>query len=172
MVIRTQHITKHNELVRWLRLPCQFSDDINEDQDYSDYYKGLFNITDTKNFFYDNNNINVDIDIDFELNLELAEEDERFEDFTDHIPVIDGVGIDMNIDIEQKILILPGSNHSNCNYLYKMLKIEASHKDEYSIPYLSNDPKIPYTGELKNASMMINKEDVYNFVKNNSVNKI
>jgi len=163
MALCTPHITQHNELVKWLRLPCQFSDDINEDQDYSEYYKGLFNITNTNNFFYDSN------DIDFELNLELAEDNERFEDFTDHIPIIDGVGIDMNINIEQKIVILPGSNHSNCNYLYKMLKIEASHKDEYLIPYLPNDPKIPYTGELKNASMMINKEDVYNFVKNNSV---
>lgn len=153
---------EHNELVKWLKSYCDYSDNAFKDQDYSDAYKKIFNITDTDGIFYEKG------DIDYELNIGYADyangvqkdpDDEELEQFIDHVPVSD--------QSRRNIVILPGTNHSNANYIYKIIKNETiNHK--YKIPYLSNNPSIPYNGNIKEAEMMINKVDVYTFVKENS----
>ena len=56
--IPVPHINKkqyeHNNLVKWLRLCCDNSNDAFKNQNYSDSYMDMFNITDIDEIFYQN----------------------------------------------------------------------------------------------------------------------
>jgi hypothetical protein len=70
--------------------------------------------------------------------------------------------------VKHNIVILPGTNHSNANYLYKRLKILASKFEQYSIPYVNEDPKKPFTDKCKKISIEFEKESFYHFLKERS----
>lgn len=158
---------EHDELVKWLKSYCDNSDNAFKDQNYSDTYKAMFNLTDNNENFYEKNDIDHEINIgyvDYEPEEQKDPKDEELEQFIDHVP--NG----LTDSSYYNIVILPGTNHSNANYIYKMIKNETiNHK--FKIPYISNNPKIPYNGDIKDADMMISKSDVYAFVKDNSKNR-
>ncbi len=79
--------------------------------------------------------------------------------------------IDNFVDIvkNQHILILPGTNHSNANYLYKNITECINKNTElYDIPYVDSDYSKCYMGTYKNIVMKIDKNDFYNFMFLNS----
>jgi len=164
----------HDKLLKWLRSRCDYSDDAFKDQDYSPYYKSMFNIMDIDGMFYEKD------DIDHELNIGYVDygegeikhpKDEELEHFIDSAFNEIKTSENKNNVCDHNIVILPGTNHSNANYVYKIIKYEAVQKNQYNIPYLTNNSKISYKGDHKEASMMINKEDVYKFIMNNSIIK-
>ena len=165
--------TKRSQMLRWLNKTCNYSDDIYRDPGYSDSYKRYFNIKD------DDHNIYNDNDIDDENNVDYY--DETLDEFTDCVPInIPQEEINMKtsgcsdeekeliIDIltRKNIVIPPGSNQSNANFLYKFLK---NHIQNYSyhIPHILN-PNEPYVGEYEYLSMDIDKESLYMFMFENS----
>jgi hypothetical protein len=147
----------------------------------------MFNITDVDGIFYEDKDIDYDLNIgyvDYGYGEDKNSKDETLEKFIDYVPIkvpesiiytltycasYDEAKYIRQITNRHNIVILPGTNHSNANYIYKLIKHEALQKNKYRIPYLSNDHRIPYKGNNKEAVMMINKEDVYNFIKNNSI---
>ena len=173
--IPVPHVNKkqydYNNLVKWLQLCCDGSNDAFKDQNYSESYMDMFNITDTDGIFYQNGDIDHKLNIgyvDYLLGDVKHPNDKELECFIDYVPVREK---DTDtISTYHNIVILPGTNHSNSNYIYKIIKNE-SNKNKYTIPYLNNNPRIPYTGDKKEADMMINKEEVYKFIKDNSKNR-
>ena len=198
-----QYINKRNNqeerdqkltLVKWLKHRCAYSDDVFEDPGYSNLYKSEFNIHDKFKKFY------VPGDIDHELNMNCIdngnEHDTYLEQFIDYVPidvsddVIKAATLNKDhyesIDIvnalsHQRLLILPGSNHSNANYLFKRLTryLEKTttttttfsftpNMSQYNIPFVSADHTVSYEGSHKTAKMEINKEQFYEFLRSNS----
>lgn len=127
-------------------------------------------------------------------NKEKHPQDAEIEQFIDHVPIVGevtlAVGEDNFIDsIEEtdqtsetdsidsieseikdkltrhNIVILPGSNHSNANYLYKRLTIFADELGSYRVPFVQNDPKKPFTNRSKNLYIEIDKEGFYQFIR-------
>lgn len=161
-----------NELIRWLKQKCDYSDNVFRDPGYSDYYKSMFNIVDTHNFIYANNDIDHELNVgyvEYETNNEKNSEDAELEQFIDVVPYKNKNSKSDAENHNINIVILPGSNHSNANYLYKLLMhecMEINNNDEpYHIPNVSPNPKVPYTINHKKVQITINKEEFYSFVK-------
>lgn len=184
---------KKKLLRRWLNQRCSYSDNLFADPGYSDYYKREFNIMDglgSKPFYAAQGDIDIEMNmgyIDYAHGAEKDPDDLVIEQFIDYIPV--NVPHDvirtatMNTFYEEKqditdkmtrknILILPGSNHSNANFLFKRLSRRlADGNVSYAIPFVSGDPTSVYKGTHKDAKMDINKEQLYEFLHQNSKNK-
>jgi hypothetical protein len=183
---------KKEILRRWLKQKCSYSDDCFKDPGYSTYYKNEFGIMDGDGFkpFYVSGDIDLELNIgytDYEYGDEIHEDDMVLEEFIDYIHVtvehedletaLKDKSFDERCYIIQKmtrknILILPGSNHSNANYLFKRVVIYSTANNiSYSIPFVLSDPAMSYKGIHKNAKMEINKEHFYEFLRQNSRNQ-
>lgn len=154
---------KRDSLIRWLTKKCNECDDICDDPGYSNGYKRYFNIVDSGHVIY------CDNDIDNEINLEY--DDPLLEEFTDYVP-IKGCSDEekkyiVNKMTHKNIVIPPGSNQSNANFMFKLLN-EFGHKYSYKIPCVSNNPSDPYDGDYESICMDIDKESFYMFMFDNS----
>lgn len=137
----------NNTLKKWLAQRCDNSCNVFNDPGYSEYYKSFFGI-------HDNVIINKCNNIDIELNI-------------NHNNLIDDIFNDIhNI---RPIMILPGSNHSNANFFYKLLSECIDKFKPYSIPNVSNDFTKSYKNIIKFTGMIINKKDTYEFIYKYSI---
>jgi len=58
------------------------------------------------------------------------------------------------------MVILPGSNHSNANFLYKCVKQFIRDKNlSYAIPYVDGNPTVKFIGSYKTTSLDVDKEN-------------
>lgn len=139
-------------LKKWLTQRCDNSCNVFDDPGYSKYYRSFFGI-------HDNGNIYKSNDIDFELNI-------------DHNNLINDIYNDKisNIHNIQSVMILPGSNYSNANFLYKLLSECISEFKPFNIPNVSNDFTKSYKNNIKLTRMIIDKKDTYDFVYKHSFN--
>jgi hypothetical protein len=178
-------VNKHTELIRWLQSNCDYSDGSFKDPGYTKSYRSWFNITDHHNVFYDDGDIDHKINIgyvDYMFEQDKDPEDIVIEQYMDFIPrKVDPETIRtaiMNCSPDEadhirttmtrtNMVILPGSNHSNANYLFKALTSEMFDK-EYEIPYVPANPKEPFKGVTKKSYPVINKEEFYQFLKDHS----
>ena len=185
--------TARADLIRWLKQRCDYSDSQFQDPGYSTHYKSMFNLMDTHKLVYKDGDIDHELNIgyvDYCFDKEKDPEDVCLEQFVDYVPanheglkeaistMVNGVPYDEADDIRKKmsrenILILPGSNHSNANYLYKLITLECldlNNKDEkpYFVPYVSPDPRVPFRSNVKGVGVHIDKEDFYSFIKAHS----
>lgn len=178
---------QHDELVKWLKQPCKYSDDLYKDPGYSGYYLSKFGIYDKNSIIYRKNDIDNELNVGFneilDPNFDIYDESD-INMFIDYIPSnINSDDINDEIHkyplysrkhIQKKLerkcmVILPGSNHSNANFLFKSLNDVINKKFRpYKIPYVQSDPTIPYMGEHKDAKIFINKEAFYNFIYKHS----
>jgi hypothetical protein len=186
--------TDNRELLcRWLKQKCYCADNIFMDPGYSSFYKNEFNITDGDEFrpiYETRGDIDVELNkgyVDYLYGDEKNEEDEELEQFIDYVPI--HVSQDVlrvatgNTRYEEKeyiiemmsrknLLILPGSNHSNANFLYKrLIRCLEDTEVTFSIPFVSGDRSVPYTDVHKDVDMDINKEQFYDFLRRNSRNR-
>ena len=187
------------ELKKWLGQKCDCSDNIFDDPGYTDYYKKHFGIHDEYEIYYKKNDIDEQINIGYEKNFD-NEEDNHLTDaekYVDYVPeeisqsLIDKITCDMTGNEKLKtiqkltskgIIILPGSNHSNANYMYKIIKDSVDKMGTYEIPDISPDPTVEFKGENTNISMKVDKVKVYKFIyrysdkfyqsKNSSINDL
>lgn len=103
--------------------------------------------------------------------------DEMLEHFMDYVPIYpetDETDKTENMvkDEEEEIhhiIIPPGSNQSNANYLYKRLVLLANENEPYSVPFVSKDLNKPFKGIYKGVNIEIDKDEFYQFLKDNSL---
>jgi hypothetical protein len=182
---------KRNLLIKWLQKPCIYSNNVFKDPGYSDYYKGYFNLTNGAgiNPFYKVGDIdhilNVGyVDYTYNDSTNKLEDDVELEQFIDYLPI--HVPIDVKESIRknykcdeakykietlsrENMLILPGSNHCNSNYLYKKLRQFIENNNfTYDIPLVNANPVLEYKCESKMEPLYLDKEDFYEFLHNNS----
>ena len=169
-----RNTVRHNRkkkllLINWLKKRCSYSEDIFKDPGYSDYYKNEFNIIDgiDNTYFYNSN------DIDHEINIGYDDDDndnDDFYNFGEFIDYVDPIKISEDDIRYTNIVILPGTNQSNANFLYKIIKKYIDNaKLRYNIPIISNDLTEKYESEYKSASIQINKESFYNYLRQYSI---
>lgn len=164
--------SERSKLVEWLKKPCDYSNGIFEDPGYSEYYQSHFNISNEDGVFYDSKSDPSDIDVHMNMgNLKHHYENEdndmentMFSMFEMYKDIIESKNKEVNIDI----VIPPGSNQSNSNYIFKLIKTELMKLDSINIPMVSKDPRTKYSGETRQIIHDVSKEDVYNFVMNHS----
>jgi hypothetical protein len=155
------------------------------DLGYSEYYKSFFQMSDNNRKFYKNGDIDEELNVGYTEQVfstdPLPQEDLELEQFMDYVPTSARYdteiaticcNADKKRDIIKKlcrkcIVILPGTNHSNANFLYKVLN-DGLTLNKYSIPYVLEDPNKPYYDLHKDATMIIDKEKFYNFMCKNS----
>lgn len=148
---------RHNELVRWLKKRCEYSDCVYDDPGYSDYYRSWFKCIDISNEIYLKGDIDCQINNDIDISLSTNFSD-SIEQYTDHV----------QIDDVKNMIVLPGSNHSNANYLYKIINnymLHPHNNNTFHIPIVSNNPKQPFNdNSYKTMRMKIDKNLLYNYV--------
>lgn len=161
----------HHELKKWLKRKCENSDNVFKDPGYSNFYKGMFGITDN-DFFYLPNNQDIDLNRDVNVGYvsvsvnnstdngvnngaNISTNNSNSEFYSETYDKL-GQFVDVNSENEQ-IAILPGSNHSNSNYLFKLITIECEEYEPYIVP-----DKYDNRNLLK---MRIDKVQFYNFMK-------
>jgi hypothetical protein len=145
-------------LKKWLCSRCKYSEGVFKDPGYSSFYTSFFS------HFFDDDTY-IDKDIDHEINIGYCAPDDYDDEYCDEDvnvrPYVDFVSTDGNI--QKGILIPPGSNHSNANYIYKRLMIGVRHIDEFRIPRVGNKTS-EFRSLYKNEKIVFDKEDVYKFV--------
>ena len=170
-------------VMKWLNAPFNGSNDLFEDPGYSQMYRSGFGNTYQYGAEY------VSGDIDEILNLGCFESpyeeyDEYDADhFVDYIhqPIPQNVLTkrvshyepehrDRAAQIMQRkaILIPPGSNQSNANYIFKTLTYEVEHINSFRVPYATREKR--YTGARKLFKLKLDKYDVYRFLCHASTN--
>lgn len=174
----------NRNLELWLKQKNKHVFSIYEDPEYSNYYKSYFGsyVDET---FYSKNDIDIKITPQYFENIYDNNYDE-IEQFIDYIPrnvpqyVIDtathGIYGNEKKNIIEKLerkclLIPPGTNHSNVNFLYKLMMDNIIDIKAFNIPYVSNNINEQYKGIIKEEYMNINKLDLYNFAYKNSIIK-
>jgi hypothetical protein len=109
-------MNKNQKLEKWMKSRCEYSDCIFTDPGYDNEYKSFFikSTHSDQNKYYanklQNNELERDIDIKVSSGYIMADE-------TDETKYIDLIGTNK----KEKIYLPPGSNQSNCNYLYKKI---------------------------------------------------
>lgn len=174
---------RKNSLVKWLKKRCDYSDDVIKDPGYSNFYKSEFCIRDGVNFrkFYELNDIDYDLNNLNNLSVMCVNHDPILDQYVDRIPIeiskdlIDAAVVNASYHERADIiddmthlnmLILPGSNHSNANYLFKrLMRYSEENIRSYNIPYVSVNHKMSYKGDNRNAKLNINKEQFYEFLR-------
>lgn len=183
-------MNKSSKVERWLRKCCDYSDGPYDNPGYSSHYMSYFNLYDNTGELYSKNDIDSKLNPgyvdDIFGNIEETEEDTLIAKFVDYIPIKPSKELvttmtfeeygQRKYDIIEKlsrecIMIPPGTNQCNANYMFKILKEAAQDIDDFEIPYIDANPATPYEGTLKSASITINKEKVYEFVYDNSIHK-
>lgn len=179
---------KKELLRRWLGQRCSYSEDLFKDPGYSNYYKNEFNIMDGFGTrpFYQIGDIDDELNmgyVDYSVGAEKDEDDIVLEQFIDYIPAHIPVNMPRTARSyeetceklwanKKNILILPGSNHSNANFLFKRINRHIrQYGTLYSIPYVSASHTTPYKKEHKTAKMEVNKEQLYEFLRKHSKNQ-
>jgi hypothetical protein len=179
------------ELIEWLRDPVSFDlDSIFRDPGYSWKYKQMYNLMDPDHIIY--TDTITEKDIDLELNIGYTEYtydeimdkdplDKELEEFIDSIPkhvnssVIETMTNNVTPDAKEyintiekrhNIVIPPGSYQSNANYVYKLIKLNNTKK--YNIPSVSADPNARFKGDHINTNIILDKEQLYQFIYMNS----
>jgi hypothetical protein len=168
-------------LEKWLKSRCQWSDNVFDDPGYSECYRNYFT------WFFDDGTY-IEGDIDYNLNIGYFEPvydegiiydelDEKLEPYTDFVPSeMSNSAIEASVsnypsaDQERArkvlsrtgIVILPGSNHSNANYLYKRFREYLEDVREFSVPYVRGVQE-RYRPSHKKVTFSLSKEDIYNF---------
>lgn len=170
----------NKKLEKWLKSRFCYSDNIFEDPGYSNNYKSKFGLTCTCNDnIYQENDIDHKVNIGhvFDNNGNSDDIDRKIEQYIDYVlpeqctHLIDNENIHDDNDIHNisyPIVVLPGSNHSNANYLYKLIIESIEHIDPYTLPIISKDHTIQFNGDTTMSYMKVNKNSVYNFVRLNS----
>jgi hypothetical protein len=169
-------------LLSWLKSKCQYSEGIFDDPGYSERYKGYFS-----HYFYDDTYVTGDID--YELNIghyeyvyededDLSSIDEQIIPYVDFVPsglthdeitrLADSYPLEYRDRAEEissrtGIVILPGSNHSNANYIYKRIREHIDDIPAFSVPFV-NDYHKAFRPSYKKATLTLSKTNVYNFV--------
>lgn len=174
---------KKSTLKSWLSDKCDGVSNVFEDPGYSDYYISFFNIYDSYNDIYKLNDIDICKQTEYIEDVfntyEITEFDDVIEKYLDYIPL----DVDMeelnemtkNLDNKEKyeaqdklsrkaIAILPGSNRSNSNFLFKALLDKMYYLDTYYIPYVSSDIYAPFTDKYIEEDMNIDKNKLYDFI--------
>jgi hypothetical protein len=187
MIMATDHEAERKKLINWLRKKSKYADDLFKDPGYSAEYKSRFNIMDKNMVIYKPNDIDDELNIGYTDDIygldEKTDEEITVEQYVDYIPkeitqeTIDNL-MPCNHEQQQEIVeklsrhnivILPGSNHSNANFLFKnILNHVNKYIEPYHVPFLSPDPKQPYDGRHKTINFNLDKEEFYNFIYENS----
>jgi len=136
-----------DNLINWLNRRCKYANNIDDDPNYSDYYISHFNILDNDNLYKVN-------DIDYEINVKCIEP--HYEKYVDYL----------NNDT-QHMVILPGTNHSNANFIFKLIRKNID-KLSYIIPHVSKNVEQPFEKIYKKIKHRVDKEDLYEFIRENS----
>ena len=169
------------KLENWLKHKNRYALSIYDDIGYSNFYKTYFcnYVEDT---FYPENDIDVRVGLEYIESINPAEKD-VLANYVDYIPqhasteYINTMTFNTHNDekkhiidiLERKCLLIPpGSNHSNTNFIYKLMLDIMFDIDGFSIPFVSNNINVQYTGTLKSSYMDIDKMELYNFIYNNS----
>lgn len=169
-------MNNHRELlIEWLKNKCAYSRNVYEDPGYTSYYKREFNIVNGVGC----SEIYQPGDIDSELNIEYDEHLHKIDDYIDYILAnktnlfreryygaeYDKAYKKLQCMEKKNMVILPGSNHSNANYLYKkLIRLIDDNDITYTIPYVSSNPAVSFKNDHKQAKMKINKENFYYFL--------
>jgi hypothetical protein len=176
-----------NTLEKWLSTNCNYSTDIFADPGYSDQYKSYFS------YLFDDNTY-IKGDIDFKLNpgfnelefetefeTEYKMENDELRPYVDYVPSdysrdeINKIVNIYNYDEKRQmsetlskiaILIPPGSNQSNANYLFKNINEYIKEIEGFRIPHIRSHAKIV---KIKKIKFNLTKVDIYNFVYSVSV---
>lgn len=163
-MLRNRNV-RGSKLVHWLSSPCMYSSDVCEDPEYSGMYRSYFGIQSPRKIKPD--------DIDFKVLEQLCYDPEENEDLAEYTDLYDvqykvspesGEVREVNTDNAIEITILPGSNHSNANYLFKRF-------DEYfdqnviifNIPYVP-PPNQKFQTIFKKFMFQFDKKSMYKFV--------
>lgn len=164
---KTKTQNHHRDLIKWLKKSIRgyYKDGVYSDPGYGNQYKSMFGIEDVDQLFYNKNDIDDQL-ASIHQSITMTDPDDEYglnvmSEFVDQYS-------DKRCTLNY-ILIPPGSNHSNANYMYKQLKTHIHNNEcEYEIPYINADPRTPYTGNHKCTKLKLNKEDFYNFTRLNS----
>lgn len=147
-----------DELIDWLKKPCNHMYNQYEDPGYSQYYRGYFNRQYNKI-----NDVQADIlvsppfiDIDDMPHYESTYDD-TLHQYADH--VLD------NSCSKYSYVVLPGSNHSNANFFYKLISDVLDNVEPFDVPYVSSEPSKGFCDEYKKIDPAIDKRKTYEFVK-------
>jgi hypothetical protein len=176
---------KNRETLKsWLTSRCQYSDNVFYDPGYSSYYMSYFS-----HFFDDDDSTYTDDDIDQILNigyfetvyddcLPENEEDEQIRPYIDFVPSkiprnkIDSIVATYAKEDQRRarevcsrtgIVILPGSNQSNANFIYKRIMDVINNVRKFSVPYVGDRHK-RFRPSYKRVGIELTKENIYNFV--------
>ena len=176
MQLSKTHPRANTGLVKWLKSPTRDSNDIYADPGYGHHYKSWFGIEDCDKKFYKNNDIDCQLGIihksisTYEPNdLHNLNEVSQFVDKFDITDNDDLCSRDQMDKLTNHILIPPGSNHSNANYLYKRIMTSVQESEpEYEIPYVSANQFASYTGYHKSTGYNVDKQSFYKFMYDNS----
>ena len=148
---------KENKLIKWLNSSNEYFDsdykylyDANELSSlYTKSYKSFFNINDIYNTIYKQNDIDIQISNVNKQNFDI-------DYFGDYLDITNCEGY------ENYVLILPHTNHNNCNYIYKLLMRHIKNEN-FLIPKI-NDYTKEYDGNYDYMQLDIDKEELYNFL--------
>ena len=168
-------------LERWLKARCRWSDNVFDDPGYSSRYKSYFS-----GLFDDDTYIDGDIDhrlnighyeLVYDESIAYDEFDEIIEPYIDFVPSnitrsdIEKVVAAYPLEDQERarkvysrtgIVILPGSNHSNANYLYKRFIEYLNDVREFTVPYVGTF-RDRYRPSYKRVGLSVSKETIYNF---------
>lgn len=173
------------ELIAWLKRKSEYSNNVFEDPGYSNFYKRYYGIIDRDGSIYRPGDIDHELNIHYVKSVdedEKTDEDRILDQYIDFIPKqLPRKTVETICDIYPQheaetilfdnMVVLPGSNHSNANYLFKRVSSQAKTFKPYHVPVVDADPSHEYRGDFKEIPLVINKEEFYQFIKNNSLSK-
>jgi hypothetical protein len=154
-------------LERWLKKLSKRSVSAFADPGYSNYYLSYFG-----NYYKNGEIYNVSSnsdDLDTNLNIgyflyqpgtEKEAEDLVIEKFIDTVVQPDESVLD--------IVIPPGTNQSNSNFLFKLFDEALSELETTNIPVVSNKSSFRYTGASKRLKAKLSKRCLYRFLMSRS----
>ena len=167
----------------WLKQLTDHSMSPLEDPRYSRYYKSYFGNVSQNGYIYDTSNNTSDIDIKLNLGyyrysyqLELEMDNKQTNINIDKHPedVVVEQFIDTVVDkngFTHDIVIPPGTNQSNANFLFKIFRDIMAEAEPSHIPIVSSDKTVRYTGGVKHSSINLPKIELYQFLMDRSNQK-
>lgn len=167
-------------LEKWLQARCSYAKDIFDDPGYSNFYQSYFT-----HLFDDGTYTRGDIDCAINLGFYeyvydpgLSQEDEDLLSYVDYIPSNRSTDeIERMVEAypesdqdraysilsRECILIPPGTNQSNANYLYKNIAKCITDGENFRIPYVGSRTNV-FNSNYKRAKFDLSKLDIYNFI--------
>ena len=155
------------KLEKWLKQISDYSCSPFDGLNYSDYYKSYFGNVSNDGIIYDTSTGSNDIDVKLNIGycryppgIEKNPEDKIVEQFID--TVVDDNGVVMDI------VIPPGTNQSNANFLFKLFSDMIGDMTPTNVPIVSSDHTARYTGGVKQLRFTLPKNDLYQFLMDRS----